>query len=65
MGFRKTIIYGAKCDKCGFEALYRIENPSTWNNPTKTGTVDMFKRLGWKVSPARYLCPDCKKEATP
>ena len=59
MGFCKTIIYGAKCDKCGAELYFRLENPGPGTNPTKTSTADTFRREGWKITRTRYLCPKC------
>lgn len=62
MGFKKTVIYGAKCDKCGKELLFRIENAGPYDNPTKNSTKSLFQSNGWKISRTRYICDRCAEE---
>ncbi len=62
MGFKKTVIYGAKCDKCGKELLFRIENAGPYDNPTKNSTKSLFNREGWKISKHMYRCDRCAEE---
>lgn len=59
MGFKKTVIYGAKCDKCGKELLFRIENATQYDNPTKTSTKSLLQREGWKIGKHMYICNCC------
>lgn len=62
MGFKKTVIYGAKCDVCARETMYRIENAEYYDNPSRTSTADSFKRAGWSVKGKIWRCPDCAAE---
>lgn len=62
MGFKKTVIYGGKCDCCGVDRLYRIENADYYDNPSRTSTGDMFKRDGWEIRGKSWYCPDCAEE---
>lgn len=62
MGFKKTVIYGARCDRCGHETLYRIENAEYYDNPSKTATAASFKRDGWKIKGKMWTCPDCAEK---
>lgn len=59
MGFKKTIIFGGQCDKCGTQLMWRLENPTYTNNPSETSTAQRLKENDWTINKQHYLCPQC------